>query len=184
LERIGVWEQLRLAGAFTEVQKERMRAIDQEFSLQGTSESEWLLYPVTAIIATHDNKAQQPGAPGYTVLQLEQQDTTQALQFTMTAIDSKVSGLRLEIDNYKVVELPVTLDAGQILQYKGTGKAVVYDANWRKLSEIPINDTNFRLALGTHSLTFDCDFHSSDEAASVKVELRSLGQAEVISLPQ
>jgi len=184
LERIGVWEQLRLAGAFTEVQKERMRAIDQEFSLQGASESEWLLYPVTATIATHDNKARQPGAPGYTVLQLEQQDTTQALQFTMTAIDSKVSGLRLEIDNYKVVELPVTLDAGQILQYKGTGQAMVYDANWRKLSEMPINDTDFRLAPGAHSLSFDCDFHNPDEAASVKVELRSLGQAEVISLPQ
>lgn len=184
LERIGEWEQLRLAGAFTEVQKEQMRAIDQEFSLEALSENEWLLYPVTATIATHENKARQPGAPGHTLLELAQQDARQALQFTMTAMGSKVSNLRLEIDNYKVVELPVTLDVGQVLQYKGAGSAVVYDANWRKLSEIPFDDADFRLASGTHRLAFDCDFHSSDEAASVKVELRSPGQAERISLPR
>lgn len=181
LELIGDWEKLRIGGAFTEVQKERMRATDQEFTLRRIQGQEWTLYPVQNTIVVHENKAVQPGQPRYTTLEFENQGAEQALQFILTAQESQVSGMRLEIDNYKTIELPVDLQSGQILKYTGGDSATLYDANWKQLREISMVAEDLIITPGKHLLSFACDFGSSEETAGVKVEIRCLGDGKKIT---
>ena len=182
LALIGDWEKLRIGGAFTEAQKERMRATDQEFSLQRVANQQWALYPVQTTIAVHGNKAVQPGQPRYTSLEFENKGAAQTLQFILTAQESTISGMRLEIDNYKTIELPVDLQPGQILKYTGGDKAILYNANWKQLREVALNEKDFLVQAGKHALSFEGNFLSADEAASLKLELRTLGIPEKVAL--
>lgn len=181
LELIGDWEKLRIGGAFTEVQKERMRATDREFSLQRINDQEWQLYSLQTTILVHENKTVQPGQPRYSTLEFENEGPEQALQFILTVQESKVSDLRFELDNYKTIELLVDLEPGQIVKYTGGDKAILYDSNWQQLREIPLVAEDFVISPGKHTLTFECNFGSSTETAVVKVEIRCLGPGEKIS---
>jgi hypothetical protein len=167
LELIGDWEKLRIGGAFTEVQKERMRATDREFSLQRINDQEWQLYSLQTTILVHENKTVQPGQPRYSTLEFENEGPEQALQFILTVQESKVSDLRFELDNYKTIELSVDLEPGQILKYTGRDKAILYDSNWQQLREIPLVAEDFVISPGKHTLTFECNFGSSTETAGV-----------------
>lgn len=179
-ELIGDWEKLRIGGAFTEVQKEQMRTTDKEFSLRKTGDKEWALSQVNAVIMNHENKEKQPGEPLHSTLEFDNIGQEQAISLILTAQESEVADITIEIDNYKEIKLPLALQAGQIMKYSGSNIATIYDANWRQIDEFAVSQDDFHVQPGNHKLLVQCSFQSSDEKANLKVEVRCKGEEEAI----
>ncbi len=88
----------------------------------------------------------------------------------------------MEIDNYKEIELPVSLKAGEIVKYTGGVKAHVYNVNWNLISEFDMIPSDLKVSSGNHSITFDCKFNNSGKEAKAKLEVRTFAPAEKIAM--
>ncbi|GAB5555152.1 MAG: hypothetical protein Sapg2KO_47430 [Saprospiraceae bacterium] len=180
LKLIGAWENLRIGNHFSEAQKAAMRSTEQEFTIQELDNNIWNWTPIKAAIFTHEKKVRQPGEPLASNFEFTNIGKDQSLQFNLTAIDSDVKEIKLELNNYKEIQLPIMLKKGQILKYTGTNKAQVYTSNWQLIQEIDLDAENFKVNAGSNSLSFDCQFVGQDEKPAVKVELRTLGESEQV----
>ena len=100
----------------------------------------------------------------------------------MNAVDSDISNIIMEIDNYKEIKLKVALKAGEIIKYTGGSKASVFDKNWQVIKEFDIDPSLFKITDGEHSMTFDCTFKKTGKEPVVKLEIRTFGPAEKITL--
>ena len=85
------------------------------------------------------------------------------MHFILNAVDSDISEIKMEIDNYKVIELPVALKEGEIIKYTGGAVAYVYNKNWQLINEFDIDPSAFKVSDGEHLLTLDCKFKSQGE---------------------
>lgn len=180
LELLGQWEKARMAGAFTDKQKERMEDINNEFTLQTVSQNKWALYPVYSFKFNHENKVRQSGEPLYSTFSFNNPVEKRALGFILTADGADVSNIKFELDNSRDISLPVSLKAGETLKYKGGNFAVVYNQNWTQINTVTIDPAKCSITSGDHTLVFDCNF-SGGEKTQAKLELRIVGDAENIS---
>jgi len=101
------------------------------------------------------------------------------MQFLLTAAKGDVQDIKMEIDNYKQVSLPVTLSEGETLKYTGGDIGVIYSKDWTKLKEINMDPSVVTLASGEHTVTFDCSF-TGDKESLAKLEVRFVGPVEKI----
>ncbi|MEN8153098.1 MAG: hypothetical protein ABFR75_03680, partial [Acidobacteriota bacterium] len=180
LELIGEWEKVRLAGLFTDEQKERMEDTEKEFSLKKVDDHKWNLYQVYSGKFKHEKKVRQPGEPLYSTFIFKNEGKEQIMSFILNSVDSDISEITMEIDNYKEIKFPVTLKTGEIIKYQGGGKAYVYDENWQVVGEFNLDSSDFKVNKGEHSITFDCKFNKKGKEPMVKLEIRTLGTAEKI----
>jgi hypothetical protein len=180
LELIGEWEKVRLAGLFTDEQKQIMEDTDNEFSLKKINDSEWDLHQVFSGKFKHEKKVRQPGEPLYSTFSFKHNGTEQTMHFILNAVDSDISEIKMEIDSYKEIDLPIALKSGEIIKYSGGTTAYVYDKNWQEIDKFEIDPAALKVSNGEHSLTFDCKFKNTGEEPMVKLEIRTFGSAEVI----
>ncbi len=182
LELIGAWEKLRIQRAFSEEQKKVMLDSNKEFSLKEIDSNSWSLSHLNAEIFKHEHKTKQPGEPLYSTFKFNNIGKEQAFSFIITAVDSDISSITLEINNYKKIKLPVVLKKGQKIKYACGNKATVYDANWKYIKEFNVDFSDFTLNKGENSLNVDCDFIQPDKKATVKFEIRTVEKQEKIVL--
>ncbi len=182
MELIGEWEKVRMAGLFTNDQKKRMEDIKNEFSLKKINNNEWNLVQINSGKFKHEKKTRQPGEPLYSTFKFKNDGEDQIVNFILSAIDSDVSGIKIEIDNYKEIILPVKLKAGEHIKYFGGEKAYVYNEFWQQLSEFEFDSSAMKANKGEHSLTFDCKFTNADKNAMIKLEIRTSGYNEKLSI--
>ncbi|MEA1898264.1 MAG: hypothetical protein U9N53_11460, partial [Bacteroidota bacterium] len=180
---IGEWEKVRIAGLFTEEQKLRMEDINNEFSLEKLGDKKWNFRQVFSGKFKHEKKIRQPGEPLYSTFNFEHKGNEQTMNFIIAAIDSDVSRITIEIDNYKKIVLAATLQEGEFIKYTGGKKAYVYDKNWQLINEFNVDASALKISNGEHSLRFDCEFIKTGKEPMVKLEIRTFGTAEKISLP-
>ena len=178
---IGEWEKVRMAGLFTAEQKQRMEDINNEFSLETVSEKEWNLYEVYSGKFRHEKKVRQPGEPLYSTFEFENIGEEQSIGFIITAINSDISTIKMEIDQYKEISLSIIIKQGQHIKYMGGEKAFVYDKNWQLLKSFNVNASGFVVSKGNHSLTIDAKFINTNKEPQLKMEIRTIGKVEQIS---
>ena len=177
LKLLDEWEKARMSGSFKADQKQRMQDIDNEFHLETVNESEWALYEVYSHKFTHEKKEKQPGEPLHSTFTFENPAEKQPMNFILTLWEGSAKDFNFEIDHFKQIELPVTLEPGQSIKYSGGDTATIYNKNWKKIKEIGIDVSRLSLSTGTHTLSLDCKF-SENKEAYVKLEIRTLGRAE------
>jgi len=182
LKLLGEWEKARLSGAFSSEQKQRMENINTEFHLEPTNQNEWNLYQVHSFKFNHNKKVRQPGEPLYSTFSFENPVESQPLNFILKAVNGDVKDIKIEIDNFKEISLPVILKAGETIKYTGGNLAVKYSKNWGIIKEFNIDPSELIVATGEHKLTFDCTFTGEKESL-VKMEMRITGPAEKITPP-
>lgn len=182
LALIGDWEKLRIGQHFSETQKAQMRQTEQEFTLQKIDANSWNWIPIQASIFTHEKKVRQPGEPLASTFEFENIGADQKLHFTLTALDSEVLDIQLELNNYKEVRIPVNLKKGQILKYTGEGEAQIFSSNWQLIQNIEFKVENFKINAGNNTLSFDCQFKPKGDEPAVKIELRTFGIGEVVAI--
>ena len=180
LTLIGEWEKVRLAQLFTDEQKQRMRNVDNEFTLKTISDKEWILRQVYSSSFKHLAKVRQPGEPLYSKFDFNHPAHEQALNFIITAVDSDIDQITLEMDNYKKIELPVSLKNGEHIKYAGGDTAYVYSKKWQKIKSVNVDSNSFKIAKGDHSITVDCSFSNQRKEALLKLEVRTFGKDEKI----
>jgi len=179
MKLLGQWEKARLAGAFTVEQKKRMEDIKNEFHLETVGENEWKLFQVYSSKFKHEKKVRQPGEPLYSTFNFKNPAEDQNMGFILSAIGGDIKDIKMEIDNYKQLSVPITLKAGETIKYSGGDKAKVYNKNWRELRKIGIDASLLAVSKGEHNITFDCRFMSGKEP-SAKLEVRIFEPAEII----
>ena len=179
LALIGQWEKARMADVFTESQKSRLKARDQEFQLRKIDEELWALTPVSVHIFRRYNRPRQPGEPIESVFEFSSSAARQTVEMRLTADGSSLSQIVMELDNNPGVELDVTLQDGQSLVYTGEGRAVIYSSTWQQVGEIDVPAESFELDSGAHSLTFYA-VQSGEEDHSARIEIRITHPAETV----
>jgi hypothetical protein len=180
---IGEWEKVRMAGLFSNEQKARMEDITNEFTLEKINDHAWNLYQVFSGKFTHEKKERQPGEPLTSVFSYENKGKEQTANFILTAVDCDVSNITLEKDNHKTIDLPVALKAGDHIKYTGGAKAFVYDQKWQKIAEFEVDANDLLVSGGKHTFTLDCQFSNEGKNPSLKLEIRTIGEAEKLILP-
>ena len=181
LKLLGDWEEARISGAFTTEQKQRMEDLNNEFMLEKTGENRWELTQVYSFKFKHEKKIRQPGEPLYSTFNFENPLENKQLNFILKAENGKIKDIKLEIDNYKSVLLPIALNENEILKYSGRKKATIYSSNWEKLREIDIDLSELKLDKGNHSITFDCGFDNG-KGVVAKLEVRINGNVEEVRI--
>jgi len=181
LEKIKEWEKARLGGAFSVEQKKRMENIKDEFSLEKVSENSWNLIPYAVQRFEHELKIRQPGEPVWSVFQYKNNFSTQPMQFILTTKNTKVSGITIEIDDFKKIDLDISIDKGENLKYDGGNEAVLYDKSWNRIKSIQVDSEILAIGSGDHKIKVNCTF-SAKEEASLKLEIKTAGNPEKVAL--
>lgn len=183
LQKVGDWEQLRLSNAFTEDQKTAMLDNDREFTLHKIDAQNWYWQEVHASIFSHPMKVLQPGEPLQSTFEFHNPAPDQVLQFVLSAEKAAISEISLEINHHQKIQLPLSLKKGQRLQYKGGDQLWVLDAQWNRLKSHKVSPSDFRVKSGNNNLGVDGQFKNAEAAAQLKLEIKTLGKSQKISLP-
>jgi len=181
LKLLGEWEKTRMSRVFNENQKQDMQDIKNEFRLKRLKKNEWDLFQVYSYKFKHEKKEKQPGEPLSSFFSFENPAEKQPMKFILTSVGGTIQDIKFEVDNFKQIELPLTLQPGQTIKYTGGDKAIIYSKNWKKIKEVEIDVDAFTISQGKHSLSFDCKFAENKEAL-VKLELRFIGKAEKVKV--
>jgi len=182
LSAIGEWEKARMADVFSKEQRLRMENINNEFHLEPLNEKAWNLYQVHSFKFRHEKKVRQPGEPLYSTFEFENTTGDNSLEFILTAVDTDLAGITIELDNYKKVVLPVSLKNGQSLKYDSESGAILYDENWQIIRPVVLDKSLFEIANGTHNITFDASFSNSAKEPMAKFEVRIYDKAEPVNI--
>ncbi len=184
LALIGDWEKLRLSNAFTEGQKEMMRDNKREFSIAKINDRQWNWQEVYSRIFTHEKKVRQPGEPLHSNFKFNNLEAEQVANFTLTANGCDVSEISFEINGYKKIVFTTPLKEGQRLKYTGGDKAFLLDANWQVIGEIALDPADLKIKQGENLIAVDCSFDRANKEANLKVEFRTQGKDEKVSLEE
>ena len=182
LQKVGDWEQLRLSNAFTEDQKTAMRDNDREFTLHKTDAQNWHWQEVHAFIFSHPMKVRQPGEPLQSNFEFHNPAHDQVLQFIISAENAAIREISLEINHHQKIHLPLSLKKGQRLQYNGGDQLWLLDAQWNRLKSHKVSPSDFKVKSGNNSLGVDGQFKKGEAAAQLKLEIKTLGKSQKISL--
>ena len=177
LAAIGMWEQARMAGAFSDEQKRRMEDISAEFTLEDSGSDSWLLTSIHAHIYRHDRPVRQPGEPGASRFALTNPGEEQGLHWIVTAEGGDISSVSMRLDIGSEVRFDLRIPDGWSLKYEGGNRATLRDENWNIHRQVVIDPADWRVRPGDHALVFDCVFAWGDEP-KVRVELRTREIAE------
>jgi len=180
LQLIGEWEKARMANAFTDEQKELMKYINNEFTLTTLDENKWSLQQIHSYKFKHEAKVRQPGEPLFSTFEFENPEGETTMHFILTPQDADISAVKIEIDNSREIQLPITLKSGEILSYKGGASAKIMDEYLHVVKEIKLKQEQFKVAKGAHSVIFDCTFSNKSKEPLAKFEVRIPGKAEEI----
>jgi hypothetical protein len=130
----------------------------------------------------HKYRIRQPGEPVWSTFNFENTYEDQPLQFIITTTNkSSASNLFIEIDDFKKIDLDITIGPNQNLKYDGGNDIVLYDKSWNEIKSISINPDKFILSKGSHEIKIDCKFDSTEDV-SLKLELKTIGSPELVSL--
>lgn len=182
LAAIGEWEKARMADVFSKEQRLRMEDINNEFHLEPIDENSWNLHQVHSFKFRHEKKTRQPGEPLYSTFEYENTTGDNSLEFILTAVNTDLSQITIELDNYKKVVLPVSLKNGQSLKYDAEGGAILYNENWQRINSVALDKSLFEINEGGHSINFDASFLNSAKDPVAKFEVRIYDKAEQVKI--
>ncbi len=175
LEAINQWEQARMSGAFSPEVKKALRDNNREFHLAKVADAKWELYEV------HPQRFEHSlGGTNGAEFTLENREAAQPLQWTVTSASKEaVTGLRVEIDGAEIVALGEQAIPPQgKLKYVGGTTASLCDGAWKELIRVPVDADHARIQKGSSRVRIGS---TPGGQGTLKVELRTLGQAQTIS---
>jgi len=179
LEKIRQWEKARMSGAFNEEQKKRMENIKSEYTLETVEEDQWNLIPFEVRRFEHKYLQVQPGQPTFTTFNYNNPYKEQILGFILTTVNSSASDISIEIDDFKKIELNISIKPKEYLKYEGGNEVILYSENWQKIKSLPVDPDKFRISNGAHSFKVDCSFTGTDGAV-LKLEIKTAGDPEEV----
>lgn len=186
LDAIREWEKARNGGAFSKAQQEALKDASKEFHLEKLGDNAWELSQYGRSAGFKREKfIRQPGEPTYSKFTYEQPWGEQPLQFQLNVTGSAgaVKQIKLQVDNYADIDLPVQLAAGESLIADGSQQVLVYDATGRLRQTLTLAKPLPRMTQGNHTITIDNQFEGTTPPV-FEMNCKGLISKEKISLPQ
>ena len=179
------WEKLRLKHAFSEDQKERMRSLKSEFHIDSISVNKYALTTIYNAYFKHSLSKKQPGEPSFTKFDFVHRGKEQNIRFIITTgagteTGNILSNPSLSIGEQKVLVVPISMKRNQILYCNGN-TITLYDNQWHILKEFEKQLTLPKISNGNNAIQFQADANGS-ASGEIKIELRGLGESEIIDL--
>lgn len=188
LALIKAWETARMAGAFSEAQKEQLRDIHREFHLSAISKGEWELTPLNVSYFTFVPRTAQPGEPDAQTFTFHNPYNAQSLRFTLSfpaaGKDTSVvlERLQIEVNDYVQWDLVASFRAGDILQLTPDGKLKLYNRYWQLKRELQPGQSSLKVSKGDNRIRFEAKMADGNEV-NMKIELSTAGDAEMVKIP-
>jgi hypothetical protein len=182
LDAIGLWERVRMAGAFSDEQKERLEDVGNEFHLEATGPGAWQLVQIYPQVFRHERGARQPGEPLFSAFSFENPGDEQTLHWILTAEDGEVSEVRISLGEREALPLPVRLREGWSLRYEGGAEVTIRDENHGRIGVLAVDEAAFRVGPGRHTVTLGGRLEPTEEAKA-RLEIRPRGRAESVTWP-
>lgn len=180
LETMKHWNQLRLADAFSNELKTKLKDPYTEWHLEMIDDSTFKLYEMHISRRFHYSPADK--RPGAAVWQWDTQFGGQC------ALHVHVEGKGQIKQPYfttaeGVILFDCTLENGQYLHYGFDGKAFITDCNYNHIKTIETQGVS-SLPIGLSTISFGCDTDYGDEMPDVAVRFLTRRAPEIIRLPQ
>ena len=180
LKLVGEWEKARMANAFSNEQKEKMKDIANEFHLETKSENSWNLFQIQSFKFKHTEREHQPGEPTLSTFRFDNTDDSNKIHFIITAQDATIAKVKFELDNNNSFELPVPLHNGESVRYSGGDWIEIYSEQFNKVGAFKIDSEQFKVSKGAHSIVIDGVFADRLKEPALKIEIRIFGKPEPI----
>ena len=179
LDAIKNWDELRLANAFTDTQKVRLKDPLTEWHLEKQDAQHFLLYPLYISKFFHCNLAEmQPGQPGGADWQWESpNESSYAIRLRING-DGKVKNPSFTTSR-GVIKFPCTITNGQYLLYDFEGKAVVTDKNYNVIQNVTPQGRAL-LPSGQSVVSFSCEQDKDDDKPEVIIRYITRNAPEMI----
>lgn len=181
LKLISTWEKARMADAFTPEQRERMKDINNEFSLTRIDSITYQLNQVYSFKFSHKNIERQPGEPEHSTFVVSNPADEQPASFIITAEGGTLSDIRIVIDNHRELAINISLRDGESLNFTGENSVTRYSKTWQETGSIPADAAAMKMPGGEHTIDFYCII-DGDNDSRARVEFRMSGKDELISL--
>ena len=184
LAAIREWESARLAGAFSDEQRNRLKDPNGEFHLEPRENGQWELYPV--IISppfSYCWEEKQPGEPVEEEWEFENPFAERPLNLVLRVLpgvgaspEDAVVNPSFEV-NFHQITFPVRLLPGQYLVCEGDGQGCVYDVNWNLLQTVESDSGLPRISKGPQRIRFHCEEKTQHR---VEVRFKTIGDPELV----
>ncbi|MCE9602739.1 MAG: hypothetical protein K8S21_11100, partial [Gemmatimonadetes bacterium] len=182
LDAIREWELARNSGAFDSAQQARLKDPRNEFHLGTVSPGAWTLrqYALSPVFV-REKSERQPGEPTHTTWEVQQPWEAQALQFRLSVAGGTgtVRNMKLRVDRYTELVLPIELRAGESLVCDGSTTVRIYDATGKLRARHTLQAPAPVVSAGAHSIEMDSEF-GGDDPPRIEVQFKGLGAPEAI----
>ena len=184
LDAIREWETARTGNAFSIVQQEQLKNPKNEFHLEKITDRKWNLYQYTlSPVFIREKFERQPGEPTHTTWTYKQESKEQPLQFrlNLSGKSGSISNIKMQVDNYTEINLPIELKAGESIVCDGTEDLRLYNENGKPKGSYRLTNPPPVTSPATHTIIFDCTFNDG-ESPKVEVQFRALGKMEMVQV--
>lgn len=184
LDAIREWETVRNGQGFTAAQQEQLKNPKNEFHLEKVADREYTLSQyLQSPVYVREKFERQPGEPTFSKFVYEQEAKEQPLQFRLNLAGKSglAKNIKLTVDNYAVISIPVDMQAGESVVCDGSAKLRIYDSNGKPKSDHVLPAKLPVLVPGQHILLLDCGFEDG-ESPKLELQLRGLGKKESVKL--
>ncbi len=184
LDAIREWEAARNEMAFTNAQKERLKNPKNDFHLEKISTRKWNLSQyASSPVFVREKLVRQPGEPTHTTWNYSQAWKEQALQFRIhvNGKEGTISNIKMQIDNYAEINLPLLLNAGETVICDGRASINIYDKNGRWRDLFKLTSEPLILSTGNHTIIMDCSF-GGEEPPKIEIQLKGILSTEACAI--
>ncbi len=184
LDAIREWELARTGNAFNKTQQEKLKDPKNEFHLEKIIEGKWNLYQyAVSPVFVREQFERQPGEPTHTIWTFQQDWKEQLLQFQLNVSgkEGTVNNVKLQIDNYAEVSLPIELRSGESIVCDGTEIIRIYDQNGKPKNKFKMPALPPVVSAGKHTIIIDCSF-SREEPAKIEMQFKGLNKMELVQV--
>lgn len=184
LDAIREWETARTGHAFSIAQKEQLKNPANEFHLEKINEGKWNLSQYTlSPVFIREKFERQPGEPTHSTWIYKQESKEQPLQFNLnlSGKSGSISNIKIQVDNYTEINLPIELKAGESIVCDGTENLRLYSEKGRPNGTYHLSDLPPVVSPATHTIIFDCAFNDG-ESPKVEMQFRELGKTEIVQV--
>ena len=182
LDAIREWEIARTENAFNAAQQELLKDPRNEFHLEKISDRKWNLYQYAmSNVFIREKFDRQPGEPVHTSWNFQQPWKEQPLQFRLNVMGNEgaVNNIKIQVDSYAEITLPIELLAGESLVCDGTDLIRIYDKNGKPKGKYLLKSAAPVLAPGSHNIISDCSF-KGEVPPKIEVLFKGLAKMEVV----
>jgi len=184
LDAIREWEIARTGNAFTVSQQEKLKNPKNEFHLEKIDEGKWNLYQLSkSPLFIREQFERQPGEPTHTTWNFQQEWKEQLLQFQLnvTGKEGAVNNIKLQIDNYAEINLPIELQTGESIVCDGSKTIRMYDKNGKSKTNFNLPELPPVLSSANHTIIIDCTFKGT-VPPKIEMQFKGLDNLEMIQL--